>query len=132
MKNKYQQVSNDTDWGSSEVVDSGAETETTTGYSSGTGKGAAGKGKRKKRKGAAGKSIEAGEGGVEPVDEAGKSYSLAGIEERMQRVKAELMERNRATMEARRHMRADYRAERGRTGQGKEGRERHERRVGDD
>ena len=109
MKNKYQQVSNDTEW-ANDYNDSGVETDG-TGYGSGTGKLGGGKGKRKKRKGGAGG--KAGEGGdaevgMQPVDEAGKSYGLDGIEERMQRVKAELMEHNRATIEARRHMRADY------------------------
>ena len=107
MKNKYQQVSNDTDW-QHELADSGVETDGAGYSSSGTGKSGGGKGKKKKRKGAS-RSGEAVESGVQPVDEANKSFGLDGIEERMQRVKAELQERNRATVEARRHMRADYR-----------------------
>ena len=115
MKNKYQQVSNEQDnWATednNDDTDSGGggngytNSSTSKGSAAGSG-GGGGKGRRKKRKGVGkGGSDEVG---VEPIDEAGKSYGLEGIEERMQRLKLELMERNRATLEARRHMRADY------------------------
>ena len=64
-------------------------------------------GKRKKKK----KQREAANGdrdGQFTPDEAMRSYSLEGIEERVKRVKDELLEQNRQRLEARRHMRASY------------------------
>ena len=117
MNKKYQQVHNDSeDWALSQrgTPDSDEEGGEGDDLRDGVAHSAASqspdaahpreKRKRKKKKGAANGDHD----GQFTPDEAGRSYSLDGIEERMQRVKAELLEKNRARQEAHSHMRASY------------------------
>ena len=120
--NKYQQVHNENEeWGQHDQEDLDALTpssnvnsanHSSSSFSSHLGvdhlTGA--RKKRKKRKEGAANGDK--EGQFTP-DEAGKSYSLVGIEERVKRVKEELFEQNRLRMEARKHMRASYNEQKG-------------------